>query len=607
MNRLETIRVYFIERFFTLLTSDPEFAELTEPFEFFDANGAFNVPADISGFIRIPTLVGLRKRIDAAVSPQQKNDLESFERILARALGQLFGSLATTDTETGVQWAKHFAPVIRHPDKQTYWPIDVGRYLNFDDGVLRSRYYDQIGEQSLAGNLFSVMFENPTVWTASNLPKKPFEMHIPFAATIGIDGSVSPFPTSPLTAGHLNLPAADARLIPGRLQPTIFAEIKSLTAAIRTNRHYTMTSLGSGRFSALKRNRIHADPILRQLDDVGGATIMATATAETAMTSRITEPTMLVFQSFYPSDDGARRKGDGTGTNREFHHLAIGLLIPEIEKQGLEAVISQRRGLLFMSSSPTQVKAIPLGHPALHFLDNSGQENPEGTHPIIFANTLGIQGYGLQGEVNKEQLQENGKEGLDYDPDDWQWWAGLGSFVAVGALAGSPLGPIGAAIGAAVGLLVFLLAWLLKKLFGGKKDRHEEWTKQEPWPGSTSSGLSFQQSSNHDIGPSGTTTETGGAKPGRSYDLKFIPHFPDNNLYGLAFAGKDTCRIVEDSSTQETLAWLAFEGGIGYQFDRLLPGRAESSGTSIQNYFELFVQKFIELQKAEAEVVYFGA
>lgn len=604
MNRLETIRAYFIERFFTLLTSDPEFAGLTEPTELFDAGGAFNVPANTSGFVRMPTLEGLRKRIDAAVSPAQKNGLERFERILARTLKQMFGSLATTDIETGAQWAKRFAPVIRHPDKQTYWPVDVGRYLNFDDGILRSRYYDQTGEQPLAGNLFSVMFENSTVWTTPNLPRKPFETHIPFAATIGIDENVSPFPTSPLTAGHLNLPAADARLIPGRLQPTIFAEIKSLAAAIRTNRHYTMTALGGGRFSSLQHNRIHADPILHQLADVGERTM--TATVPTAAISRIAEPIMLMFQSFYPADDGARRNNDGTGTNREFHHLAVGLLLAGLDRQG-EGVLSRRRGLLFMSSSPTAAKAIPLDHPSLRFLDDSGKENLEGRHPVIFANTLSPQGYGYQGDIDKDRLQENGKEGLDYDPEDWQWWAGLGSSIIAGALAGGAIGNVpGAIIGAIVGALVFLLAWLLKKLFGGKKDRTKEWTEQEPWPGSTS-GQSFQQSSSHDIGPSGTTSATGGTKPGRSYDLKVIPHFPDNNLYGLAFAGRDTCRIIEDSSIQKTLAWLAFEGGIGYQFDRSLPGRAESSGTSIQNYFELFLQKFMDLQKAEAEVVYFGA
>ncbi|MBW4421409.1 MAG: hypothetical protein KME13_19615 [Myxacorys californica WJT36-NPBG1] len=601
MNRLETIRAYFIERFFTLLTSDPEFSGLTEPAELFDASGAFNVPANHSGFVRVPTLEGLRKRIEAA-SPEQKNSLESFGRILARTLKQMFGSLAAIDRETGIQWARRLAPVIRHPDQQTYWPVDVGRYLNFDDGTLRSRYYDQTGENPLSGNLFSVMFENAAVWTAPNLPRKPFETHIPFAATIGIDGSISPFPTSPLTAGYLNLTAADARLIPGRLQPTIFAEIKSLGAAIRTNRHYAKTALGGGRFSALQHNRVHADPILQQLADIGGND----GNSVTARVARIAEPIMLMFQSFYPADDGARRKNDGTGTNREFHHLAVGLLLAGLDRQE-EALLSQRRGLLFVSSSPTEAKAIPINHPLLRFLDDSGAENSEGTHPVIFANTLSTQGYGYQGEIDKDPLKETAKDALDYNPDELQWWLGLGAAVGLGAGAGFAIGgPWGALIGAGVGLLVYLLAWALKKLFGGKKDRQKEWTEQEPWPGSTTTQQSFEQSSSHDIGPSGTTSETGGTKPGRSYDLKMIPHFPDTNLYGLAFAGGDTCRIVEDLSIQETLAWLAFEGGIGYQFARPLPGRAESSGTSIQNYFELFVQKFLDLQKAEAEVVYFG-
>lgn len=606
MNRLDTIRAYFIERFFTLLTGYPEFAGLTEPAELFDADGSFNVPANSSGFVRMLSLSGLQKRIDAATSPDQRDALERFKRVLASTLEELFGSVATTTKEIAKQTAKNLAPIIRHPDNQTYWPVDVETYLNYDDGTLRSRYYAQAGEQPLAGNLFSIMFDNPSVWTASNLPKKPFETHIPFAATVGIDGSVPPYPSSPLTAGHLNLPAADARLIPGRLQPTIFAEIKSLAAAVRTNLHYTSTATTGGQYSPLHHNRIHSDPILAKLR---GAGLRATlAPIQNTTISRFIDPVMLMFHSFYPADDGARRKGDGTGTNREFHHLAVGLLSAQFEGEFAEgniAAIARGRRLLFVSSSPTEAKVIPFNHPSLCFLDDSGRENPEGSHPIIFANTLNTQGYGWQGEVDKDPLKDTAKDGLDYDPDDGEWWIGLAAAIGLGALAGSKAGPIGAAIGAAVGLLVYLLAWSLKKLFGGKKDRQKEWTGQGLWPGNTTSQQSFQQSAKNDIGPSGTTSETGGAKPGRSYALKVIPHFPENNLYGLAFAGGDNFRIVDDQNNKETLAWLAFEGGVGYQFDRPLPGRAESAGTSIQNYFELFLEKFIELQKAEAEVFYF--
>jgi hypothetical protein len=605
MNRLDTIRTYFIERFFALLTGNAEFTELTEPAELFDPGGTFNVSADISGFVRIPTLEGLRRRIDAATSSEQRSALERFERVLKHTLEQLFGSLITVSTELGAEAARQFAPVIRHPDQQTYWPIDVGRYLNFDDGTLRSRFYNQTGQQPLTGKLFLSMFENPSVWTDSNPPKQPFESRTPFAATIGIDGSISPFPTSPLTAGRLNLSAADARLIPGRFSPTIFAEIKSLIATIRTNQHYTMAAAGGGRFSALKHNRIHSDPLLRQFTSESKAMRMG----QTSMMARTVEPIMLLFHSFYPADDGARRKGDGTGTNREFHHLAVGLLIEQAGEQ-LFAGGSRRRKLLFTSSSPTRAKAIPFDHPSLRFLTDLGEESSEGTHPIIFANTLSTQGYGYQADIDKDPIEKTAEEGADYNPDDWQWWVGLGAAVLLGAGVGFLKGgPLGAVIGAVIGLIVFLLLWALKKLFGGEKDRQTEWTEQEPWPGNSNgiSQQSFQQSSSHDIGPSGTTSETGGAKPGRSYSLKVIPHFLDNNLYGLAFAGSDNFRIVEDAQNQETLAWLAFEGGIGYQFERPLPGRAESAGTSIQNYFELFLQKFVDLQEAEAEVVYFEA
>lgn len=608
MSRLDTIRAYFIERFFTLLMGHPKFVGLTEPAELFDTNGFFNVPANFSGFLRMPSIEGLQKRIDAAASPDQRDALERFKLVLASTLGELFGSLATTTKEMAEQTAKHLAPVIRHPDNQTYWPVDVGAYLNYDDGALRSRYYTQAGEQVLAGNLFSIMFDNPSIWTASNLPKNPFETHIPFAATVGIDGSVPAYPASPLTAGHLNLVAADARLVPGRLRPTVFVEIKSLAAAVRTNLHYLKTAEAGGVYSPLQHNRIHRDPILRKLGNVSMQAILPPIQKITRGGSL--DPIMFMFHSFYPADDGARRKGDGTGTNREFHHLAVGLLSMQYGRkveEGNIAAIARGKKLLFVSSSPTEAKVIPFNHPSLSFLDDAGQENPRGSHPIIYANTLSIQGYGWKGEVNKDLLKDTAKDGLGYDPEDWQWWVGLGGALGAGALVGVPGGPIGAAVGAAVGLLVYLLGWLLKKLFGGKKDRKKEWTEQKPWPGSTTSQRSFQQDSKNDIGPSGTTSETGGAKPGRSYALKVIPHFTENNLYGLAFSGGDNFRIVDDQNNNEMLAWLAFEGGIGYQFDRPLPGRVESSGTSIQNYFDLFVEKFIDLQKAEAEVVYFEA
>ncbi|MGH8603072.1 MAG: hypothetical protein ACREXR_09980, partial [Gammaproteobacteria bacterium] len=207
--------------------------------------------------------------------------------------------------------------------------------------------------------------------------------------------------------------------------------------ALRTNRHYVMTATGGGRFQALRHNRIHADPLRPETATVDRQKL--------ASSSHLNDPVMLLFHSFYPADDGARRTNNGTGTNREFHHLAVGLLFPAArETRRLAAEALRRNGLLFVSRSPTEAQVIPLLHPSLLLVDDAGRESTEGSHPVIFANTLMIQGYTLSGDnVNKDRLAENGKEGADYNPDDWQWWAGLGSAVAVGALIGAAGGPIG--------------------------------------------------------------------------------------------------------------------------------------------------------------------
>jgi hypothetical protein len=602
MTRLNTVRTYFIELFFKLLTSDPEFTGLSEPAELFDAAGNFDVPATPSGFVRMPSPAALHARITTASSPAQKEALERFHRVLIRVLEQLFGSLARMDAQGSADWARRLAPVIRYPDSQAYWPVNMSRLVGFDDGLLRARYYDVAGVRMLAGDLFALMFENPAVWEAPGTPKAPFESRTPFVATVGVDPSRPPYPTSPLTAGRLNLPAADARLTPGLMLPTLYAEMKSLGTAVRVNQAYATTAAAGGRFQPLRHNRIHTDPLLATTRLAG--TQSASFVTGSAL-SRGADPLMLLFHGFHPVDDGARRTGDGTGTNREFHHLAVGLLLRLTQGGELPSSEELRRvGLLFLSHSPTEARVLPLSHPSLRFLDDAGEESSEGTHPVVIANRLKIQGYGSGGNDDESPLADGANDALDYDPTDGEWWVGLGSAVALGAAAGSPAGPIGAAIGAAIGLLVYLLAWLLKELFGGDEDRQQEWTEQEPWPGDTGA-QSYQQSASHDIGPSGTTAETGGAKPGRSYVLEMIPHFPDSNLYGLSFAGADTFRIVDDAGLREMLAWRAFDGGIGYQFDRPMPGRAEAAGSSLCNYFDLFARKLQDLGRAQADVVYF--
>ena len=70
MTRLQTIRSYFVERFFATLTNDPALTSLRHPAELFDAQGHFAVPASLAGYIRIPTFANLEQRIAAAPAGQ---------------------------------------------------------------------------------------------------------------------------------------------------------------------------------------------------------------------------------------------------------------------------------------------------------------------------------------------------------------------------------------------------------------------------------------------------------------------------------------------------------------------------------------------------------
>jgi len=58
----------------------------------------------------------------------------------------------------------------------------------------------------------------------------------------------------------------------------------------------------------------------------------------------------------------------------------------------------------------------------------------------------------------------------------------------------------------------------------------------------------------------------------------------------LVDGGGATLQIADDATDQETLAWHAFPAGIGYQFDRKVPGAIDISGPSIRNYFDLFTK-----------------
>lgn len=95
--------------------------------------------------------------------------------------------------------------------------------------------------------------------------------------------------------------------------------------------------------------------------------------------------------------------------------------------------------------------------------------------------------------------------------------------------------------------------------------------------------------------------------PPHAHIALLIPHLPSVNLYGLAFEGGDTFRIIDDSATRDMLAGMAFDGGVGYQFDRPAPGRGDCSGASLRNYYDLFTRRYMDLAAARSEVIYFDA
>ena len=64
--------------------------------------------------------------------------------------------------------------------------------------------------------------------------------------------------------------------------------------------------------------------------------------------------------------------------------------------------------------------------------------------------------------------------------------------------------------------------------------------------------------------------------------------------------------MVDDAAVQETLAWLGFPGGLGYQFDHTVPGPTDVAGSSLRNYFQLFTRKYLEVAQAQAQVSYFA-
>jgi|GEM_PF-5072756 len=319
---------------------------------------------------------------------------------------------------------------------------------------------------------------------------------------------------------------------------------------------------------------------------------------------------MIVYHGFYPVDDVVRRKPTIGATNREFHHLAMGLLLPDERDdtdlaQLLASVALPNTGFVFTCTGPDHVRMMPLNHPFLTKVNDRGQPDPSGNHMVVYCIVMSPSGWQYNDQpddANKSIIQDSVAKNAP--------WQGrlLGGVTFVGFGAGIGLaagGPIGAAIGAVVALVIYILISVFCFLFGcGSGDNNQ--FQQSPAFDPPSTGNSYTQSATNDLAPTGVSQSSGGATPARTFDLQLVPHFYDRNLYGLLAGGNATLQISDNASDQEMLAWHAFPAGVGYQFNRAVPGAIDISGSSIRNYFDLFVKKYEEVSQAAQAVTYFG-
>lgn len=617
MTRLQIIRTYFMERFFASLTTDPVLASLRYPAEIFDASGNFIIPADLGGFVRIPSFENLRQRIAAAPPGKEHDDLSKFLQILGRCYNQITGGLDKLGYAQAQAAVTEFAPLVRHPDGQTYFPIAMHNLLNFQDGTLTARLYSASGQSGLNGRVYDLMFENPDVPAATGLPNKPFQSRVPFVATVGLGPTDPGFPITPLSTGNLDLTAADTRLTPGRMPLTLYAEVKRLPGAIILNESYKQASQMPGRFADLRNNRIHLDP----LSPITAQTARSTARKDNSLEVSLgrdasvrgtippaTGPYMVVFHGFYPVDDEERRRPSVGATNREFHHLAMGLLIPsERDNAGdrlVDAAVLPQNTFVFTCTGPDYVRMIPLNHPFLQKVDNQGNPDPSGSHVVLYCIVGSPSGW-----MYADQPSDGNKSIIQDSVAKDAPWAGrlLGgaTFVGIAAGIGCVAGPVGCLVGAAVGLVVYALISVFCFLFGCGSHDNDQF-QQHPAFDPPSSDNSFTQSLTNDVAPQGISQSSGGNTPAQTFDLKMIPHFYDRNLYGLHAGGTGTLQIDDNTTDQETLAWHSFPAGIGYQFSQEVPGAIDIAGSSIRNYFDLFTKKYEEVRQATAAVTYFG-
>ena len=652
--------MYFIEKFITAISSDPQLTGLAHPSELFDARGTFNISLDTNGFRQIPTPKNLIRRITVATDHKEKADLQTFLLILLRAINQITGGLGTVDSESVMDLARRYAPQVRQRQEQTFVPMAVEDYLNYRDAALAGHFYHTQGRQPLSGNIFDLMFENPIIPTLTGIPEAPYQARVPFVATVGIDPSVAPYPANLLSVGRLNLSAADARLTSGRTQTTVYVEMKAVYGSLVLNREYDRTASFPGRFLPLRNNRIHKDPLLnltkmskfassqhgmmaltegekskevKSKSDVEAMRLFTSFKGHTADIEAIKEilapiialdgtknhghsvlagvglgaddateiktpvtipdegPYLLIYHLFYPVDDEARKRGKINSTNREGHHLAVGLLLQAYKENQKSAFQASQ---VLISRGPDNVQVIPFDHPVLTHVRDDGTEVPDGMHVVLYTvwrSPLAMGAEAGAGGLTKV-IGALGEIGEEYS-------AALSTLAAIAAGAAvSGLWPVAAA---AVLLLIIVL---LMCIFSGCGSDDHDVFEGEPVPGSFDFALKSDpeyQNPNSYITPGMTTPR------GIHAAIRLIPHFIDQNLYGLHGEGDNKFEIDDSPRLKEMLAWVAFPGGIGYPLEREFPGKQDVPGSSWRNYFDIFVEKLFEVRYAQARVSYFGA
>jgi hypothetical protein len=566
MARLDTVRQYFIERFVTAIgkqvAANPG---LTQPAELF-TNGSFNVTPDAIGFASLPTLQNLEERISSAGDQKARNDLITFLGFVQTASKELTFGLGPVFAAQLLSLATEYAPQVRQDNTATFWPIAVDDYLNYSDSTLQSYYYAASGRTPLTGQVFQVMFQNPSIPGTPGFAQPPYEQRVPFVSTIGIDPSLPPYPTSPLNVGQLNLTAADARFYPGAAKPTLYAEFKAISGSLLVNSNY-LAAAATGRFSDLRNNRLHLDP------DPSSA-----SGSDSASSFVYRDPSLLVYHLFYPVDDEARKTQTFDATNREGHHLGAGILL-----QGdLGGDAAPVPSYVFYCPGPDDVRIVPFDHPGLECLQDS-------RHLVFYA------GWGSPFHLNLSAFF--GPVGSTPSPFNDILLGGLAAAAIASAF--GPVGLVVAGIILVVDVIVFLIGCFIAWLTGNSCEGGQG---AQPQPGdSYNPDPSDQEPQYQDPG---TYLTPAGA--GQNFDLKLIPHGIDQNLYGLISGAGSTFAIQDDPNIEQMLGWAAFPGGIGYQVGRTFPGGDESPGSQWRDYYSLFVAKYAELQTAQSLVSYFG-